>query len=179
MDSATSDRRVVVMNGKEFEIEAPDGLILLRVLKVVSRVLRKAEGEARAAGVALFRQAATALKADTAPEGEAKAKGEDAGMGELVQAATIFLMALDQDDLLKFASAVLQFPDESYGVRWLQKNGLRLAPLVQALLYNFEQLDDVIGALQVFTPSLSSLAVLRGAVEIAQVGVDSLTPSAN
>ncbi len=140
---------IVTMNGRDFEIGAPDALTLLRALKVVGRVVQRAEADAKAIGLALF----------DAVSGSKKKKG--AQEDNLAQIVFLFIAVLEEDDLLKFAAAMLQFKDEAEGVAWLRETGVRLTPLVQAVMKNLNQLDDVIGALQVFTPSLSGLLALR------------------
>lgn len=152
---------IVPMNGKDFEIVAPDALIMLRALRVVSRVIQRADATARDRGIALFKQAAEAVSA----EGEGPTPMATSAADDMIQKVMVFMMTMEDDDLLTFATAVLQMPDEAAGKRWLKKYGLRLAPLVRALMLNLEQMDDVIEALKVFTPALTGLKLLKNTVQ--------------
>lgn len=169
-DSAESveTERIVRMHDKDFKIEPPDGLILLRILKVLSRIVQRADGEGKELGVQLFGKVAAKV---TEPKESAS---ESLVSEDLVAKVLLVVSASSEDDLLKLGSALLQFPDEAYGVRWLKKHGIKLAPLMRALVLTLEQLDDVVEALRVFMPTLSGLRLLGTAATVAQDGSDSL-----
>lgn len=164
-----ADYPVVTMHDKDFEIKPPDGLIMLRVLKVVADVGQRAEAQAKQLGVLIFNRVAQQV------EGQ-----EQGGLfnDETVRSVFLFLSVLEEDDLLRLGSALLQFPDEAYGMRWLRKHGVKLTPLVHALMHNLEQVDDLVEAIRVFTPTLSGMMAAAGVRQSpAQDGSASVTGS--
>jgi len=153
----TEPDNLVVMNGKEFRIEPPDGIIILRVLRLLSKVIQRADSEAKALGFEIFKIAAKTV----GEAGEESAPSGPLGLSDdLLQKILVFLSVLEEEDLLKLGSAFLQFKEESYGVKWLKSKGLRLAPLMQAVVLNLQQMEDVVEALKVFTPTLTGLRLL-------------------
>jgi len=162
---------LVVMHDKEFHIEPPDGLVVLRILRTLSRVIQRAEQEAKTLGLEIFKQVTK-----EAADGESTS----APMGlsdDLLQKILVFVSILEDEDLLKLGSGLLQFQDEAYGVRWLKKHGVKLAPLMQALVLNLQQLDDVVEALKVFTPTLSGLRMMTTLSVAAKAAQDGPKPS--
>lgn len=143
---AEATKNAVTMNGREFTIEPPDAIVTLRLLRVVGKVGARAQKAAERLGLALFqaKQAADAEEAQSASDG-------------VNQAMWVLLSVLEEDDLYKLGAALLQFPEERDGVRWLKKNGVQLSPLVRALMLNLEQMDDLLEAVSDFTKMLSGL----------------------
>lgn len=139
---------VVTMHGKEFTIGPPDGVVVLRVLRIVGAVGLRAQNEAARLGRALFAAA------------KAGGEGEEVE-SSISQALWFFLAVLDEDDLYKLGAALLQFPDEHEGVRWLKRNGVLLGPLAKALMLNLQQMDDVMEALANFTGALKGIQLGR------------------
>jgi len=163
---------VVLMHDKEFAIGPPDGLIVLRTLRILSRVIQRAEAEAKTIGLEIFKQVAK-----EAAEGEETPAGPMGLSDDLLQKILVFVSILEDQDLLKLGSALLQFKDESYGVRWLKKHGVKLAPLMKALVLNLRQLDDVVEALRVFMPTLTGLRMMTSLSTAAKAAQDGPKPS--
>ncbi|MBN2005812.1 MAG: hypothetical protein JXA21_20815 [Anaerolineae bacterium] len=120
----------VTLNGRVFELREPDYGIVLRVLNVVGDVGLRAESTVRAA------------------------------LANPTDASLIFglLAAMRPGDVLRLGSAVLQFPTEEEGVAWLQETGVKIAPIVQALLVNVNLSADLVAAVENFTSGIAGKA---------------------
>ena len=120
---------IVEINGDEFEIGEPDVFHVLRVAKVLANLGLRSENL----------------------------------INRLVESpsdnATIMavLASLSESDVYKVAAAAFQFDDEREGVRYFKKEGLKLTPLVQAIMLNLNKADDIATAFEVFTTALPRL----------------------
>lgn len=155
---------VVVMHDREFDIRPPDGLIVIRLLQVIAEVGLRAQEKAAAFGIALF----GALQAQAGEGGDEEEAGVvEVDRSRLLPAVFAFLSVLTEDDLLRLGAALLQFADERKGMRWLKENGVALSPLVRALVLTVQQANDLVEAIQSFTPMVSGMMVANQAVKEA------------
>jgi hypothetical protein len=150
-DTTNQAKTCIEMNGRRFEIAPPDGLIVIRTLKIIAEVLVRTEEASQELGASLAKSAMDV------------AEGKKDGL-QLTQVLTL-LSVLEEDDLLRLGSALLQFRNEREGVRWLQDTGVRLTPLMQALNLNLKQCDDIVDAIEVFTGLLGAAGVLRTKIQ--------------
>jgi len=158
--TAQSDN-IVTMGGRDFEIEEPDGLAVIRFLQVVANVGLRAQREAEQFGLALFDKLQGGQVEDGS-EGEIAVTVEHTAFLPAVMA---FLSVLTEDDFLKLAAAVFQFPTEKEGVTWLRKHGIKLGPLTRALVLNLQQSDDLVEAITNFTGAASGMMLANQIVK--------------
>lgn len=123
---------VVILQGREFEIGEPNTGAVLTILNVIGSVGVRAE------------KAAVAVSKN--PTHRAVLMG--------------LLAEMTEDDLIKLGAAVLQFPDGENGRAWLRKHGVRVAPLVRALMLNLQQSTDLIEAIQAFFDGIEPLSAM-------------------
>ncbi|MBN2004133.1 MAG: hypothetical protein JXA21_12325 [Anaerolineae bacterium] len=117
----------VTLHGREFTLAEPDFGIVLRLLNVIGDVGLRAEAKVRNA------------------------------IMDPTDMSLIFglLAAMHLDDALRLGSAALQFPTEEEGVAWLQEHGVKITPIVQALLINVSLSTDLVAALENFTSGIT------------------------
>ena len=128
----TETENTVVLNGREFHIEEPSVEITLRILKVIGKVAMRAE------------EAATrAIK--------------NPNRRTLLFA---LLSEVDEQDLINLGSAALQFKDDREGKRWLKENGIKVAPIVDALFLNLKLSTDLVEAVQSFLTGIEGLGTM-------------------
>ena len=122
----------VVLNGREFHIEEPSVEITLRILKVIGKVAMRAE------------EAATRVI-------------KNPNRWTLLFA---LLSEVDEADLINLGSAALQFKDDREGKRWLKENGIKVAPIVDALFLNLKLSTDLVEAVQSFLTGIEGLGAM-------------------
>ena len=122
----------IVLNEREFQIEEPSVEITLRILKVIGRVAMRAE------------EAATRVM-------------KNPGRRTLLFA---LLSEVDEQDLINLGSAALQFDDDREGKRWLKENGIKIAPIVDALFLNLKLSTDLVEAIQSFLTGIEGLGTM-------------------
>jgi len=122
----------IVLNGREFPIEEPSVEITLRILKVIGKVAMRAE------------EAATRVM-------------KSPGRRTLLFA---LLSEVDEQDLINLGSAALQFKDDREGKRWLKENGIKIAPIVDALFLNLKLSTDLVEAIQSFLTGIEGLGTM-------------------
>lgn len=128
----TEQENTVVLNGREFHIEEPSVEITLRILKVIGKVAMRAE------------EAATRVM-------------KSPGRRTLLFA---LLSEVDEQDLINLGSAALQFKDDREGKRWLKENGIKIAPIVDALFLNLKLSTDLVEAIQSFLTGIEGLGTM-------------------
>ena len=128
----TEQENTVVLNGREFHIEEPSVEITLRILKVIGKVAMRAE------------EAATRVM-------------KSPGRRTLLFA---LLSEVDEQDLINLGSAALQFKDDREGKRWLKENGIKVAPIVDALFLNLKLSTDLVEAVQSFLTGIEGLGTM-------------------
>ncbi|HNT78084.1 MAG TPA: hypothetical protein PKH77_23980 [Anaerolineae bacterium] len=131
MDSITIAER-------EFVIQEPNALHLVRILRVVGKVGTQAEKAAQELG----KKVLSSLKEDS---------------GNLSGTVFLFLAALGEEDLLELMAALLQFEDGQEGVKWLKKHPPTINQVVQAVGLNLAHTESLTEAIQNFTQIVSSL----------------------
>jgi hypothetical protein len=122
---------VVVMHGRTFELGEPSADVTLRILNMIASLAMRAEKHVQ--------------RLVENPSGRAFAFG--------------MLAVLGKDDLIRLGSAVLQFEDDRAGRKWLKENGVRIAPLVRALMINLQQSTDLVEAVRAFFEGLTGLEI--------------------
>ena len=122
----------IVLNEREFQIEEPSVEITLRILKVIGRVAMRAE------------EAATRVM-------------KNPGRRTLLFA---LLSEVDEQDLINLGSAALQFDDDREGKHWLKENGIKIAPIVDALFLNLKLSTDLVEAIQSFLTGIEGLGTM-------------------
>ena len=123
---------VVVMHDREFVLEEPSVEITLRILNCVGGLAMRAE-----------KAASRAMKNPTS------------------RAAMFGLLAvMHKDDLIKLGSAVLQFESDREGRKWIKEHGVKIAPLVKALLINVRLSEDLVEALRAFFDGIEGVGTL-------------------
>lgn len=132
MDSVTIAER-------EFVIQEPNALHLVRILRVVGRVGTQAEKVAQDLG----------KKVLSGLEGEES--------GNFAGTLFLFLAALSEEDLLELMAALLQFEDTQEGVKWLKKHPPKINQVVQAVGLNLAHTESLTEAIQNFTQIVTSL----------------------
>lgn len=113
---------IVVLNDREFELEEPSIDVTLRILNVIGSVGLRAESTVR--------------RVVENPDSRVVVMG--------------LLAVLSKDDLIRLGSAVLQFENDREGRKWLKKEGLKVAPLIKALMINLSLSNDLVEALGSF-----------------------------
>lgn len=132
----TAKLNTVTLHGREFALREPDFGIVLRLLNVIGDVGLRADVKTRAA----LTQVALTGGPDTT--------------------ALLFgiLATMQPQDVLRLGAAVLQFPTEDEGVTWLQEHGVKITPIVRALIINLSLSTDLIEALENFTQGITGKA---------------------
>lgn len=112
---------VVTVDGKDFEIGEPTVDIVLRIIKVFAGLAIRGEKVA-------LRNLADVAKKPT-----------------LSARVVLFgaLAAFSTEDVIALGSAVLQFPDDREGRKWLREHKLTLNPILRAFFLNLSQSDDL------------------------------------
>jgi hypothetical protein len=136
---------VVVMHGRTFELGEPSADVTLRILNMIASLAMRAEKHVQ--------------RLVENPGGRAFAFG--------------MLAVLGKDDLVRLGSAVLQFEDDRAGRAWLKEHGVRIAPLVKALMVNLQQSTDLVEAVRAFFEGLAGLESLLDTV--GQIGMETET----
>jgi hypothetical protein len=113
---------VVVMHGEEFHLEEPSTDVTIRILNVLGTVATRSEAHVQ--------------RMMKNPSNRAVMLG--------------LLAVISKNDLVKLGSAVLQFEDDSEGRKWLKKKGVKVAPIIKALMINIGLSDDLMEALRSF-----------------------------
>ena len=112
----------ITYGDREFELAEPSTGIVLRILNTVGTIAVRAEG--------------TASRLVKSPSNRAVLFG--------------LLAEVNEADLIRLGSAVLQFEDDRAGHKWLKGQDLRVAPLVDALLINLQLSEDLTEAISNF-----------------------------
>lgn len=141
------DDTIIQYGDRTFDIGPPDGITVLRFLRVLGRVGLHAQKLAEAFGIALFQTATP--------------NGESQPATSLTPTLFAFLSAVTDEDLYEMGSAVLQFDSPKQGMDFLKKEGIKLDPLTKALLLNLSQVEDLTRALTNFTGVLPGLTLAR------------------
>ena len=129
---SNDDSNVVVMHDREFLLEEPSIEITLRILNCVGSLAMRAE-----------HAATRAMKNPTS------------------RAAMFGLLAvMHKNDLLHLGSAALQFESDREGRKWLKEHGVKIAPLVKALLINVRLSEDLVEALRAFFDGIARVETL-------------------
>jgi hypothetical protein len=143
----------VTIKDRDFFISEPDTPLLIRALKVLAAIEER-QPEALTGLAGLF--------GDDAEDLEERATGQ------------IFklIAALEEEDLYRLGTALLQMRDERAGMAWLQENGLPLSVLVEAVFMNVEQaqgvFEDLTAVIRNFTPGLAALLNVTPEAEAAE-----------
>jgi hypothetical protein len=118
----------VTLHGRQFQLSAPPLSVTLRLLNILGDV--GIHAEERLKGLA----------------------------GRSLSAAVYAVLAvLNEDEILRLGSALLQFQTEAEGVQWLSEHGVELAPLMDALFINLELSNDLMAALGNFTTRIQEI----------------------
>jgi len=112
----------ITYGDREFELTEPSTGVVLRILNTVGTIAVRAEG--------------TASRLVKNPSNRAVLFG--------------LLAEVNEADLIRLGSAVLQFEDDRAGRKWLKGQDLRVAPLVDALLINLQLSEDLTEAISNF-----------------------------
>jgi len=122
--------------GRKFELDALDGILLLRALQALTGVVERSE------------QAVTDIVAALTKA----QKGEEQGADRSVLFLPIvkLITNLKEDDLLKLASALFGFTDEAEGIAYFKGVGIELGALFKALSINIDMVMDLIESLGFF-----------------------------
>jgi len=112
----------ITYGDREFELTEPSTGIVLRILNTIGTIAVRAEGPAS--------------RLVKNPSNRAVLFG--------------LLAEVNEADLIRLGSAVLQFEDDRAGRKWLKGQDLRVAPLVDALLINFQLSEDLTEAISNF-----------------------------
>jgi hypothetical protein len=123
---------IVVMHDREFALEEPSVEITLRILNCVGSLAMRAEH--------------AATRAMKNPTNRAAMFG--------------LLAVMHKDDLIRIGSAVLQFESDREGRKWLKEHGVKIAPLVKALLINVRLSEDLVEALRAFFDGIEGVGTL-------------------
>jgi len=127
----------VVMHGREFYLEEPSPGIVIAILNAIGAVALRSE-----------RAATQVAKSPTS------------------RAVLLGLLAvISEDDLIKLGAAVLQFEDPREGKKWIRQNGVKVAPLVKALMINVRLSNDLVEALQNFFAGIGTLQTMLSGLE--------------
>lgn len=113
---------VVVMHGEEFHLEEPSTDVTIRILNVLGSIATRSEAHVQ--------------RMMKNPSNRAVLLG--------------LLAVISENDLIKLGSAVLQFESDSSGREFFKKNGVKVAPIVKALMINLSLSDDLVEALRAF-----------------------------
>jgi len=121
-----SETNTITYFDREFELAEPSTGIVLRILNTIGTIAVRAEG--------------TASRLVKNPSNRAVLFG--------------LLAEVNEADLIRLGSAVLQFEDDREGRKWFKaqakEQNLRVAPLVDALLINLELSEDLTEAISNF-----------------------------
>jgi hypothetical protein len=121
MADETTDN-VVVMHGEEFHLEEPSTDVTIRILNVLGMIATRSEAHVQ--------------RMIKEPSNRAVLLG--------------LLAVISENDLIKLGSAVLQFESDSKGRKWLKEKGVKVAPIIKALMINIGLSDDLVEALRSF-----------------------------
>jgi hypothetical protein len=131
-----SDENTIVYAGREFRLEEPSVDVTLAILNVIGSI---------------------AVRAESAAARLVKNPGSRAVLFG-------FLAAMNKQDLVRLGAAVLQFPTDRAGKReakeFFGEHGVRIAPLVKALLINLKLSTDLVEALRAFFDGIDSVTTL-------------------
>lgn len=114
---------------REFELKELDGILLLRVLRVLGKVVERSDG---------------ALPALLEVFGSKDGAGEN-----MVMPLFGLISSIEDDDLLKLAAALFQFRNEAEGVKYFSE-GLDINALMQAISANIDLTTNLVTALGSF-----------------------------
>jgi hypothetical protein len=124
-----ADENVVRYGDREFELEEPTTGIVLRILNAIGAVAVRAEG-----------MASRLVKSPT-------------------NRAVLFglLAVMSENDLARLGSAVLQFEDDRKGRKWIKEQGVKVAPIIDALMVNLRLSEDLVEAVASFFGGIEGL----------------------
>lgn len=133
---------VVVMHGREFHLEEPAVGIVVRILNVLGSL---------------------GVRSETLVQRAIKNPGNRAALFGL-------LAVVSENDLVKLGSAVLQFESDAKGRKWLKDNGVKVSPIVKALMINISLSDDLMEGLNNFLAGIDGLVGLFEKLNVSDVG---------
>jgi hypothetical protein len=139
-----SSENVVVYAGRQFHLEEPTTDHVIAILNVIGSVAVRAES--------------TAARLVKNPTNRAVLFG--------------VLAAMNKEDLVSLGRAVLQFPLDREGRReakeFFGQKGVRVAPLVRALMINLKLSTDLVEALKAFFDGIGGIEALLDAIAPAE-----------
>lgn len=131
MDNETIET-TIVMHGREFVLEEPSIGIVIRILNCI--------------GSALVRAESIASRLIKSPTNRVVLFG--------------LLAVLSESDLIKLGSAVLQFESDKEGRKWLKDKGLKVSPILKALMANLALSEDLTQGIADFFDGIEPLAAM-------------------
>lgn len=120
--------KTITHKDREFELEALDAVLLLRVLKTVSGVLKRDPDSLKAVMDAYQKQ-----------DNE-----------KLFVPLLNIIVQIEEEDLLKLATGVFQVRDMRAGMDYFAKNGVDLDALLAAIATNIELTEGMVQAVGSF-----------------------------
>lgn len=143
-ETETAPDEVRILYGEqEFVLGPPSTDVVLRILNVIGSLGVRSE------------RAVTRLIDRLLEEGV-----EGAAVGSLVGVAFSLLAVLNEADLLRLGSAVLQFEVDREGRQWIREQGVKIKPIIEALFANFRLCGDLAEGLGAFLEGIPGLGPL-------------------
>jgi hypothetical protein len=140
----TERANVVKYGDREFQLEEPSADHVIGILNAI--------------GAAAVRAESAASRLVKNPGGRAVLFG--------------LLAVLSTQDLMRLGSVVLQFPVDSKGKKeakqFFDEQGIKVAPLVEALMINFRLSRDLVEAIRAFFGGIDEMGEMFGEIEMPE-----------
>lgn len=137
----------ITYNDREFVLQEPTTDVVLRILNTVGGVAIRAES--------------TVKRVIEEPSNRALMLG--------------LLSVLDEADLVRLGSAVLQFEDDREGRKWLKQEGIRVAPLIKAFFVNLSLSEDLVEAIKSFFAGIEQTTAVLNALTTPNLETETTT----